>query len=143
MIIILLSAWFLLTLDINRAIICGGVASILIGIVLVINLIICFPYLITSGIIFLFIKIIKLSLLCILNAFLLISNRRLNVEEEALIKRTVLDLGTKFSRLDVKEISEKCKVDKGTIVKVVKNMVGNQEIYAEYFKSSNSVSFNQ
>jgi len=66
-----------------------------------------------------------------------------NVKEEMVIKKTILDLGTKFTRLEVKEIGEKCKVDKITIIKVIKEMIENQEIYAEYFKSSNSVAFNQ
>jgi hypothetical protein len=54
-----------------------------------------------------------------------------------------LDLGTKFIRLDVREISEKCGADKDTIIKVIKQMIENNEIYAEYFKSTNTVAFNQ
>ncbi len=61
-----------------------------------------------------------------------------------LIKMTVLDLGTKFTRLEIREIREKCKVDhEDLIIKIIKEMIKNNEIYAEYFKSSNSISFNQ
>lgn len=61
-----------------------------------------------------------------------------------IIKRTVLDLSTKFTRIEIKEIREKCEVDyEDLIIKVIKEMIKNKEVYAEYFKSSNSISFNQ
>lgn len=60
-----------------------------------------------------------------------------------LVKKTILKLGTMFDRLDIHEISEKCGIDKSSIISVIKEMVNNKEIYAEYFKSTNSVAFNQ
>ncbi|TFF97430.1 MAG: hypothetical protein EU547_04300 [Promethearchaeota archaeon] len=60
-----------------------------------------------------------------------------------LIKKTILELGTKFPRLKIKEISEECGKDQDLIIKVVKDMIRNEEIYADYFKSSNSVLFDQ
>ncbi|GAG97992.1 unnamed protein product, partial [marine sediment metagenome] len=60
------------------------------------------------------------------------------------IKETILDLGTKFTRLEIREIAEKCEVDNENLITIVaKDMINNKEIYAEYFSSSNSVSFNQ
>lgn len=60
------------------------------------------------------------------------------------IRRVVLDLGTKFTRLEIKEIKEKCYVEsKDLIVNVIKNMIKNHEIYAEYFSSSSAIAFNQ
>ena len=60
------------------------------------------------------------------------------------IKSIVLDLGTKFTRLHIGEISEKCGLEEEfLIIDTVKNMIDNQEIYAEYFKSTKSVAFNQ
>ncbi len=61
-----------------------------------------------------------------------------------IIKKKVLDLGTKFTRLEVKEISEKCKINhEEIIIRTVKEMIKKKEIYAEYFSSSRAVAFNQ
>ncbi len=60
------------------------------------------------------------------------------------IKKTVLNLGTKYTRLEIREIAEKCAIDnEDLITKIVKDMINNKEIYAEYFSSSNSISFDQ
>lgn len=61
-----------------------------------------------------------------------------------IIRKTVLDLSIKFTRLEIREIREECKVDhEDLVIKVIKEMIKNKEIYAEYFKSSNSILFNQ
>lgn len=61
-----------------------------------------------------------------------------------MIKRIVLDLGTKFARLQIAEISEVCDIkDEELIIIVVKEMIINNEIYAQYFSSTKSVAFNQ
>ena len=59
------------------------------------------------------------------------------------IRRTILDLATKYARLEVREISEKCKIDRANIIDVIKQMIDNNEIYAEYFSSSKTVAFNR
>lgn len=60
------------------------------------------------------------------------------------IKKTVLDLGTKFTRLQINEIAEKCGLkDEERIISTVKEMIKNKEIYAEYFLSSRAVAFDQ
>ncbi|MHA2035787.1 MAG: hypothetical protein ACW972_10595 [Promethearchaeota archaeon] len=64
-------------------------------------------------------------------------------EDMSLIKKTILELGIKFDRLEVHDISEKCGADKSSIIRVIKEMVKNNEVYAEYFKTTNSVVFNQ
>ncbi len=62
----------------------------------------------------------------------------------AKIKKTVLNLSTKFTRLEIREIAEKCNLDnEDLIIEVVRKMINNKEIYAEYFRSSNSILFNQ
>ena len=76
--------------------------------------------------------------------FLLRSEKKeLKFEDEIIIKKTILDLGTKFTRLETREISEKSGYDSDSIVKVLNSMISNEEIYAEYFKSSKTVSFDQ
>ncbi len=69
--------------------------------------------------------------------------KNLNICETHIIKKTVLNLGTKFGRLQVKEIAEECGVENDLIVATVKEMIENKEIYATYFESSKSVAFNQ
>jgi len=64
-------------------------------------------------------------------------------KDEALIRKTILDFGTKITRLKVDEIAEKTETFHKTIIEVMNNMIKDQEIYARYFKSSNSVVFNQ
>lgn len=74
--------------------------------------------------------------------FLILKNIEI-IKEEALIKRKVLDFGTKITRLKINDISEKTKVDKDTCIKVLRKMIENKEIFAEYFNSSKTIAFNQ
>ncbi len=61
-----------------------------------------------------------------------------------IIKKTVLELGSKFPRLQIAEISEVCGIDDvQLIVDIVKDMIDKKEIYAQYFSSTKSVAFNQ
>ena len=70
--------------------------------------------------------------------------KEIKMEKINTIKRTVLDLGTKFGRLQIIEISEVCSIkDENLIVDTVKEMIENKEIYGQYFSSSKSVAFNQ
>lgn len=51
------------------------------------------------------------------------------------IKTTILKLGTKFARILIGEISEVCSIDnEKMIIKIVKKMIRNKEIYANYNK---------
>jgi len=60
------------------------------------------------------------------------------------IKKTILDLGTKFGRLQIMEISEVCSiVDEQLIIDIVKEMINNKEIYAQYFSSTKAIAFDQ
>jgi len=72
------------------------------------------------------------------------TKKNLKICNEPIIKKSVLDLGTKFARLQIAEISEVCRVDDiQLIVNIVKNMIKNKEIYAQYFSSTKSVAFDQ
>jgi len=72
-----------------------------------------------------------------------------DIQETAIIHRVILDLGTKYTKLQVKEIAETCKnelntkIELNTIIKKIREMIANNEIYAQYFRSTNSVVFNQ
>jgi hypothetical protein len=61
----------------------------------------------------------------------------------ALIKKYVLDMSTKATRLKLKEISEMTKIDKDSIKHVIRNMIKNDKVYAKYFSSSKSIVFDQ
>lgn len=61
----------------------------------------------------------------------------------AKIKKSILELGTKFGRLQVIEIAEECSEENSLIISTIKEMITNQEIYAQYFSSSKVVAFNQ
>jgi len=60
------------------------------------------------------------------------------------VKKTLLNLGTKFTRLQIMDISEKSGIqEEELIIDVISDMIKNKEIYAEYFKESKSVAFDQ
>ncbi len=59
------------------------------------------------------------------------------------IKSTILDLGTKFARLQVIELVEECKEKEDLIITTIMEMIESNEIHAKYFKSSQAVAFNQ
>jgi len=60
------------------------------------------------------------------------------------IKNTILDLSTKFARLQTIDISEKTEIpDEELIISVIQEMIRNNEIFAEYFSSSKAIAFDQ
>lgn len=67
----------------------------------------------------------------------------INQPKIAKIKNTILNLGTKFGRLHIMEISEECGEDESLIISTVREMIEGSEIYAKYFESSKSVAFDQ
>ncbi len=72
------------------------------------------------------------------------AQKNLDICNKHIIKKTILELGTKFTRLQIVEISEECDVkDEKLIVDIVREMIDNKEIYAQYFSSTKSVAFNQ
>ncbi len=74
-------------------------------------------------------------------SFFYVSRKDKKVEGE--IRKFILEYGTFLDRLIVREISEYTKADQSNIVDVIKSMIEKEEIYAKYFKSTNSVVFNQ
>ena len=79
----------------------------------------------------------------ILNTLMLIPRLTESREKRESLKRKILDLGTQFTRLEIKEISEKCNQDYELIIRIIKNMIINREIYAEYFNSTRTIVINQ
>ncbi|MBD3214458.1 MAG: hypothetical protein GF311_17735 [Candidatus Lokiarchaeota archaeon] len=59
------------------------------------------------------------------------------------VRKCILELGTKFTRLSIEEISEVTGLDRYNIENLVVEMVKNKDIYAKYFKSTKMVAFDQ
>ena len=82
-------------------------------------------------------------LFCVINIILFLGKVIVKGVNFRIIKKTILDLGTQYANLEVREISEACYADKVTIIDTIQEMIENTEIYAEYFKSSKTVAFNK
>ena len=142
-IIFFLSIAYIFYFDINKAILFGFFESSVNLVILIIFIIIyTFEYLINKNAIYFITYSMIIAGLVIINIMLFTFKSGQTVSKEALIRKTILDLGTKFDRLEVKEISEECDVNKNSIIIVIKEMIQNRDIFAEYFNSSKSVSFN-
>ena len=143
LILIFLSIFYIYRLEIIKAITFGITGWIIISIILffLYNVFIVFPFMINSilFIICMILLLISISIIILLGILKSVSN----FNEQAKIRKEILELGIKFTRLEVREISEKCKVDRDAIIDVIKKMIANKEIYAEFFKSSKTISFNQ
>jgi len=74
--------------------------------------------------------------------FLLIKVK-ITIEDISIVKKAILNLSTKFTRLQVREIAERTKIDKDTIIRTIKSMITRKEIHAQYFESSKEVSFDK
>ncbi|MCK4380827.1 MAG: toll/interleukin-1 receptor domain-containing protein, partial [Candidatus Lokiarchaeota archaeon] len=60
------------------------------------------------------------------------------------IRKNVLDISTKFARLQIIDISEKTEIpDEDLIISVIQEMIQNNEIFGEYFSSSQAIAFDQ
>ena len=64
-------------------------------------------------------------------------------KQKAGIRKEILRMGTQFNRLQIKEIMERCHEKKYLIISTIKEMIANKEIYAEYFKSTQTLAFDQ
>jgi len=61
-----------------------------------------------------------------------------------IIKETILNLGTRFNRIQIAEISEVTNLPNDhLIISTVKEMIENNQIHAQYFSSTKSIAFDQ
>jgi len=66
--------------------------------------------------------------------------KKLEIETINTIKQTILNLGEKFTRLQLLDIIEKSSIeDEGLIEEVIEKMITNKEIKGEYFKASKAL----
>lgn len=75
--------------------------------------------------------------------FIIIINKLRFTKEERIVILTILANATKFARLEIREISEKSKIDQDSVIKIIIKFLGKNEIDAEYFRHSRSIAFNQ
>jgi hypothetical protein len=66
-----------------------------------------------------------------------------NKKASSLVKKLLLNFGTKFARLEVRDISEKSEINRRKVEQIIFQMVANKEIYAEYSKKNKIVEFNK
>jgi len=62
---------------------------------------------------------------------------------ERKIRKTILKLAVKYSRLQIAEIVEKCDEPEDCIIVVIRYMIKRKEIYADYFESTKSLVFDE
>jgi len=112
------------------------------SILIIINLVLfSIPYFYSSLTLF---NLLNILIFCSFYIALFYIRKKKDIlKDETLIRKTLLDFGTKLTRLKINEIAERTGAFHETIKKVVQDMQDNKEIYARYFKSSNSVVFNQ
>ncbi|MBD3214451.1 MAG: hypothetical protein GF311_17700 [Candidatus Lokiarchaeota archaeon] len=77
------------------------------------------------------------------NALLIILKFRERFYDPKKVRKVILDFGTKFPRIKVKEILEECGTSFNFIIKEINKMIEEEQIYADYFRTSKSVVFNQ
>ena len=66
------------------------------------------------------------------------------LEKISIIRKTTLDLSTKYTRLNISEISEFCGISEDSlIIGVIQEMIENKDLYAHYFASTKSIAFDQ
>lgn len=95
------------------------------------------------GLFFLSLIISSLILVFSLTLILYLSNLKPKFEQIQIIKKKILELSTKITRIEMREASELSKIDKDTVKKVMKEMVQNKEVYGKFFSTSKSLVFNQ
>ena len=68
----------------------------------------------------------------------------LNLNRINRVKRIILELATKFTRLQIVDIVERSDIhNEDFIIKIIQEMIANKEIYAEFFSTSKAVAFDQ
>jgi hypothetical protein len=140
---ILISGFYIYRLKIKKSIIFGIVGTIIYVLTVFYFTIVYLQNRELQLLLLIFLWVLSSILNIIIFTLLRSEKKELTFEDEMIIKKIVLDLGTKYTRLEVREISEKCGNVSDSIIGVLNSMIMNKEIYAEFFKSSNTVLFDQ
>ena len=66
------------------------------------------------------------------------------LEDISKIRKSILEMSTKFTRIEITEINDVSGVDnEELIITTLREMINNKEVYAQYFTISKSLVFNQ
>jgi len=66
------------------------------------------------------------------------------IRDMSKVRKTILDMSTRFTRIEIREINVVSGIDNDKlIINMVKEMINNKEVHAQYFTNSNSLVFNQ
>ena len=80
------------------------------------------------------------SVICIIN---LRKSLYMTEKSSLTLKKIILDLGTKYTRLNILDIAEKCKSSRKSIKILISDMIANKEIFAKYYEDTKLVEFDQ
>ena len=92
-----------------------------------------------SLLIYIFIFIV----LSIVNLLIFTSIKVITKADKAKIKKVILNLGTRFTELEIGDISEKSNLNVKKVEEIIIEMIENEEIYAAYQENTKIVRFNQ
>ena len=81
--------------------------------------------------------------LSIVNLLIFTSIKVVTKADKAKIKKVILNLGTRFTRLEIGDISEKSNLNVKKVEEIIIEMIENKEIYAAYQENTKIVRFNQ
>lgn len=81
--------------------------------------------------------------LSIANILIYSSIKNITDKEKTILKKTILNLGTRFIELEIRDISEKSYLNIKKVKDLVKEMIENNEIYATYNEYTKLVQFDQ
>ncbi|MHA2087991.1 MAG: PCI domain-containing protein, partial [Promethearchaeota archaeon] len=82
-------------------------------------------------------------IICIIIVKILISKLKENKLNNVNIKKQILELGSQYSRLELRELSEKIGEDNESLKRIVISMIRNNEIFAQYFNNTKTLVLNQ
>lgn len=74
---------------------------------------------------------------------LFLLNKRKNYNQQAKVRKQVLELATTYTNLKLSKVAKLTGIDKDLIVRAVNEMINDKELYADYFYSSRKFAFNK
>lgn len=137
------SIFYAFRLDLNKTIFFGLISSILSVFPVIIPLTVFLSYS-TDLPYFQFIIALLIPIsLNLLMIYLIWNKYNSNYEEEAKIRRTVLDIGIQYPDFTLSNVAKKCQVDKNTCLIAINNMIATKQIFADFFYVSKKFAFNK
>jgi len=77
------------------------------------------------------------------NSYLKKAKITLTNEKLLMIKKTIIDLGTSFTRLEIQDVAEESNMSREIIDDALNTMINQEEIYGSYDKETGLIDFDQ